>query len=194
MRGFAVLFVAATIGCAGGGGDVAASSGAHHDAGGAGAGGSDVDSGTGAGDGSADVTGGADGTPDAPAESDPWPQGTCSDQQKNQSESDIDCGGTCPPCADGKACGSDPDCAGGSCISGVCCAPKTYSKTTGQSSGNVTVCCDGNDVRTSFTDCAVGNAHGVNAGDPNCASAYEGANNGGTACAQVECRSTTACQ
>ena len=46
---------------------------------------------------------------------------TCSDGFKNGSETDIDCGGgTCSPCADGKMCSGDTDCASDICISGRC--------------------------------------------------------------------------
>ena len=36
---------------------------------------------------------------------------SCSDDVMNQDETDIDCGGTCSPCADGKDCETDDDCA-----------------------------------------------------------------------------------
>jgi hypothetical protein len=54
---------------------------------------------------------------------------TCSDNLKNQDESDIDCGGLtgCAPCASGKACLSDSDCASASCMSNICLAPQTCS-------------------------------------------------------------------
>ena len=52
---------------------------------------------------------------------------TCSDNLKNQDESDIDCGGTigCAPCAAGKMCNSGSDCASASCTANVCRAPQT---------------------------------------------------------------------
>jgi hypothetical protein len=40
---------------------------------------------------------------------------TCTDNVKNGTESDIDCGGMCPKCADGATCTSPSD-----CMSGVC--------------------------------------------------------------------------
>jgi hypothetical protein len=50
----------------------------------------------------------------------------CSDNQKNGAETDVDCGGgTCPACANGKACASASDCASGNCASHVCAAPPT---------------------------------------------------------------------
>ncbi len=48
----------------------------------------------------------------------------CTDTVKNGTESDTDCGGSCPAdCADGKACGTAADCASGVCASNVCAAP-----------------------------------------------------------------------
>lgn len=37
-------------------------------------------------------------------------------------ESDVDCGGTCDVCADGRACGDPADCASGICEDGTCVA------------------------------------------------------------------------
>jgi hypothetical protein len=44
---------------------------------------------------------------------------TCTDFVVNQDESDVDCGGSCSPCADGRVCLSDADCRN-SCVSGLC--------------------------------------------------------------------------
>ena len=41
-------------------------------------------------------------------------------QVKNQSESDVDCGGICGKCVAGKACGAPADCIDGVCTGGVC--------------------------------------------------------------------------
>ena len=48
------------------------------------------------------------------------PTPTCSDGIKNGSESDVDCGGSCPRCATGKACQGPGDCTSGLCQSQVC--------------------------------------------------------------------------
>ncbi len=57
----------------------------------------------------------------------PPPDGThpaaCFDGVKSLGESDVDCGGQCAGCADGKACVGNPDCASGVCQSSVCAAP-----------------------------------------------------------------------
>ncbi len=52
----------------------------------------------------------------------------CSDELKNQDETDIDCGGTtCAPCAEGKSCKLNRDCVKGFCADGVCNADKKLS-------------------------------------------------------------------
>jgi hypothetical protein len=45
---------------------------------------------------------------------------TCSDSIRNGSETDVDCGGTCPRCANGKVCGNRNDCATAFCAGGAC--------------------------------------------------------------------------
>src|SRR5688500_17885194 len=53
----------------------------------------------------------------------PCPNGpACNDGLKNGSETDIDCGGSCPGCAPGKTCVRNADCASGrcACVSGSC--------------------------------------------------------------------------
>lgn len=45
---------------------------------------------------------------------------TCTDGQRNEEESDVDCGGSCPRCNDGAACGASGDCASGLCGNQVC--------------------------------------------------------------------------
>lgn len=48
----------------------------------------------------------------------------CTDGVENYDESDIDCGGSCDPCADGKDCeGDDDNCYSGWCYNGVCTSP-----------------------------------------------------------------------
>jgi len=43
-------------------------------------------------------------------------RGTCEDGLPSFEESDIDCGGACEPCEDGKLCGSNLDCESGNCV------------------------------------------------------------------------------
>ncbi|MFT4038436.1 MAG: hypothetical protein QM692_09670 [Thermomicrobiales bacterium] len=50
------------------------------------------------------------------------PAPTCSDDIRNGSETGVDCGGSCPRCANGQACGSVADCTSARCAGGVCAA------------------------------------------------------------------------
>lgn len=47
----------------------------------------------------------------------------CSDKLISDAETDVDCGGGCPPCAMGKACKTADDCASGSCVDDTCQMP-----------------------------------------------------------------------
>ncbi len=53
---------------------------------------------------------------------------SCTDGIQNQNETDVDCGGVCDPCEQGKHCIQDTDCASGACVNGVCavCKPNIY--------------------------------------------------------------------
>lgn len=48
------------------------------------------------------------------------PEPTCNDNELNQDETAVDCGGSCAPCADGLACERDDDCESGDCTAGQC--------------------------------------------------------------------------
>lgn len=45
---------------------------------------------------------------------------TCTDKIKNGSESDVDCGGSCPACIDGKSCNKSSDCFSSACVVNKC--------------------------------------------------------------------------
>ena len=45
----------------------------------------------------------------------------CADGVHGEGETDVDCGGLCPPCGNGSGCLEDADCDGGGCADGVCC-------------------------------------------------------------------------
>ncbi|HHH29835.1 MAG TPA: hypothetical protein ENK57_16025 [Polyangiaceae bacterium] len=47
--------------------------------------------------------------------------GDCADDTRDGNETDVDCGGTCPPCTQGKMCELPTDCATGFCVDGRCC-------------------------------------------------------------------------
>lgn len=49
---------------------------------------------------------------------------TCTDNEQNQDETDVDCGGAlCDPCAVGDGCDQSSDCNSGVCVGSVCAAP-----------------------------------------------------------------------
>lgn len=48
------------------------------------------------------------------------PPPTCDDGGKDGDETDVDCGGSCPGCPPGGACGVPEDCARDTCVEGIC--------------------------------------------------------------------------
>ena len=48
---------------------------------------------------------------------------SCTDGVRNGDETDVDCGGSCPACATGRACLHRTDCAAGHCVDNVCEGP-----------------------------------------------------------------------
>ena len=69
---------------------------------------------------------------DAPSDAPVDDAGSCVDGLRNGKETDVDCGGNCPVCADGKDCLADTDCQVGTCFAGKC-APRAW---TVQSNGS----------------------------------------------------------
>lgn len=61
------------------------------------------------------------------------PAPTCSDGIRNGSETGVDCGGSCSPCATGQPCSVPTDCAGARCAGGMCatCAAHADCATNG---------------------------------------------------------------
>lgn len=47
----------------------------------------------------------------------------CQDRVRDGDESDVDCGGSCLPCAGARTCGDGDDCQSGACPGGTCAAP-----------------------------------------------------------------------
>ena len=48
------------------------------------------------------------------------PEVSCADGLHNGDETDVDCGGSCPPCAEGLQCNEPSDCSSGNCEGGIC--------------------------------------------------------------------------
>ena len=83
------------------------------------------DSGNESGDAATSVDSAADASADGSSAGDSQVSvaATCTDAIQNGSESDVDCGGSCPTkCADSKACGAPADCTSGVCTGNVCAA------------------------------------------------------------------------
>lgn len=51
------------------------------------------------------------------------PASTCDDGHRGPDETDLDCGGVCPPCAPGGQCESADDCQSATCVDGLCLFP-----------------------------------------------------------------------
>jgi hypothetical protein len=111
----------------------------------------------------------------------------CTDKVRNGNETGIDCGGSCGPCADGIECRVANDCAGKSCVSGVCCSNAPRTLTTGPSSGTKQLCCPAGATLAAVRDCGVGNNHSVRKVDATCGEAREGSGNNGDACVEITC-------
>ena len=91
---------------------------------------------------------------------------SCTDNLKNQTETDVDCGGGCPPCPNQKACVVPGDCQTKNCASNVCAPPacvvngaKDGNETGTDCGGGCATCPIGQDCDTN-TDCTNGNCVG----------------------------------
>jgi hypothetical protein len=114
---------------------------------------------------------------------------SCSDGVKDGSETDVDCGGSCPDaCVTGKTCTVAGDCTTDVCTAGVCAAPAASCsdgiKDNGESDvdcggASCPTCADGKSC-TAGTDCADGvcSADGGTAGTCAAPSCSDGVKNG----------------
>ncbi|MSP63617.1 MAG: hypothetical protein EXR72_25390 [Myxococcales bacterium] len=106
---------------------------------------------------------------------------SCSDTKKNGDESDVDCGGACTPCVDGKICGKGSDCKSGVCSQTLCAAPscmdqvKNGSETDTDCGGSCGACDDGKTCGMA-ADCKSGVCSGGACAAPGC---MDGVKNGG---------------
>ena len=87
--------------------------------------------------------------------------GPCMNGKKDGSETDVDCGGTCSRCDDGKVCTSSSDCTSNACTAGVCAEPtctdkaKDGKETDVDCGGTCTPCSDGKSCAFA-SDCSSG--------------------------------------
>jgi hypothetical protein len=76
---------------------------------------------------------------------------SCSDGEMNNTETDIDCGGSCPRCTEGQSCEEDTDCVTRNCEGGTC-GPSTHCLSSWESSSCASLCTEAmpnqSDVRT----------------------------------------------
>ncbi|KAK3251104.1 hypothetical protein CYMTET_39560 [Cymbomonas tetramitiformis] len=80
---------------------------------------------------------------------------TCSDDTKNQDETDVDCGGGCGLCREGEQCGASADCLTNMCTSGECtasCADLVQNQDETDADCGGTVCPRCNNTRTCQAD------------------------------------------
>jgi hypothetical protein len=86
----------------------------------------------------------------------------CLDKKKDGTETDVDCGGACAPCADAKMCTLATDCVHGVCNAGLCAAPsctdgtKNGVETDVDCGGDVCPPCAGGKACLATIDCATG--------------------------------------
>jgi hypothetical protein len=86
---------------------------------------------------------------------------SCTDGVRDGQETGVDCGGGCPPCADGQPCGGASDCVSGLCSAGTCApTPSCFDGVRNQGESDVDcggpcpgcdvggLCTVGNDCRT----------------------------------------------
>lgn len=77
--------------------------------------------------GTTDPTHSADPTLEPPDGPGPDSSGfSCNDGGLGPGETDVDCGGPCPPCKPGSMCESPKDCENGECFAGTCSAPQCH--------------------------------------------------------------------
>lgn len=138
---------------------------------GAGAGATAIASGVGAGPGVTGVGGaGGSGAPTSTGALPPPP--SCSDEVLGESESDVDCGGTCAPCAPGRRCNDGSDCVSDRCEGGLCATSSASGGLPGTSCVDASDCvssvCTGGEcqVATSTDGVKNGLETGVDCGGP----------------------------
>jgi alpha-tubulin suppressor-like RCC1 family protein len=106
----------------------------------------------------------------------------CDDTVKNGNETDKDCGGTCPACANGLLCGSGGDCQSKVCdVGGHCAAPSCTDGTTNGSEsdkdcgGSCPAKCGAGLACNAGSDCFAGVCAGGMCANPTC---FDSAMNG----------------
>lgn len=81
----------------------------------------------------------------------PSGQPNCSDGIKDGNETDVDCGGSCPPCAPGKSCNAATDCTTLDCQMNVCITPPSHCTNGIKDADETDVDCGGMDCMACAT-------------------------------------------
>ncbi|MFH1849443.1 MAG: hypothetical protein ABH879_04625 [archaeon] len=116
---------------------------------------------------------------------------TCADLVRNQDETDVDCGGSCPQCSDGRQCRADVDCVG-SCADNVCRTPECRNSLLDEGESDVDCggscqpCGTGN-LCTSDSDCASGYCSDELCSLPTCEDLVRNQDETGTDCGGSAC-------
>lgn len=122
---------------------------------------------------------------------------TCSDQIKNGSETDVDCGGTgsCPACEATKVCSRNADCVSQVCTGAICQAPtcldriKNGSETDQDCGGGSCNPCGNGQACTTGSDCSSGACQGSVCVPLSC---VDGIKNGTES--DIDCGGSSGCQ
>jgi hypothetical protein len=134
------------------------------------------------------------------------PDPTCTDQQKNGTESDLDCGGSCDPCAVDKRCSTNAD-----CVTLVCttvCQPAACNDAvrngdeSDKDCGGTCASCDDGAVCKTNSDCKSLSCSGGHCVPNTCTDGLKNGTETGTDCSNVcapcgtgqGCAKTTDCQ
>ena len=117
----------------------------------------------------------------------------CNNGVKNPGEGDIDCGGNCLPCDDGKTCTNGSQCKSGVCTAGTCVAPtcmdgvKNGNETGFDCGGGECPLCPTDDSCKLPTDCQSGVCVDVFCAAPSCTDALQNGDEAGIDCGGATC-------
>ena len=112
----------------------------------------------------------------------------CANGIKNPGEGDIDCGGNCLPCDDGKTCTNGSQCKSGVCTGGMCAVPscmdavKNGKETGFDCGGGECPPCPTDDSCLLPTDCQSGVCVDVFCAAPSCTDALQNGDEAGIDC------------
>src|SRR6185369_5155442 len=125
----------------------------------------------------------------------------CQNQQRDEGESDVDCGGACAPCALTQQCNSATDCREGDCIEGTCQAISCNDGNQGENETDVD--CGGGSCKTcpvgagcsADTDCQSGKCGGeTGCAAPSCGDRVKNGNESDIDCGGGDCSACVAGQ